>query len=371
MVLKLNPASSPAWRNLTDLQFGFSSDALVLTSITEPERRLIKMLVSGFADSQLAYFAKEAGLDKPDAQKLIDRLGPVISHQPGATKPSRRSSTGRLAEIEFGRYSQNSFAEMVRAEASHRVQGAAILAQRGGRAIYLDSFGKTGLALARGLAAGGIGRIVTHDNRPVLPADIGADGFEQSQQGSSRISTVSSILSRNHLPARVSNANRMSNGSLEQLDFAVLVSQTVTAPTRYAIWARKQIPHINLTFGERFVDVTPVLVPGKNPCLRCLDLNRMAKDLSWSALASQALSSHLRFDDSASRFFAAGLAIKSTLMHLDNPAALGAALDSETSSTGISLASKRGFRLDLAEHRVYEFDWPEAANCGCLGATEQ
>jgi len=371
MVLKLNLASAPAWRNLNDLQFGFGAESLVLSGANSAERRLIGMLELGIADGQLDYFANEAGLSVNEAQTLIERLGPVLSHQPVAKKSGRSSSTDRSAEIEFERFGKNSFAELVRAEASHRVQGAAVLAQRSGRSIYLDSFGKTGLALARGLAASGIGRVVTHDNRPILPADIGADGYEQIHQGTSRISTVTGILARNHLPARVSNANRMSNSSLDQLDFAILVSQTVTAPTRYAIWARKQIPHLNLTFGERFIDVTPVLIPGKNPCLRCLDLNRIAADSAWAALASQALSSSLRFDDSASRYFAVGLAIKSAIMHLDDPVALGVALGNGSSTGGVSLASKRGFRLDLAEHRVYEFDWQQATNCGCRGEEER
>lgn len=366
MVLKLNPANPPVWRNLTDVQFGYGDKALILPNAGESERRLLGMLQRGIADGQLEYFATEAGMTSSQAVGLIDRIRPALSHQPDYPKATNRSLADRSAELEFIQFSKNSSAEILRAEADYRVQGAAILAQRSSRSIYLDSLGKTGLALVRGFAASGIGRLVTHDSRPILPADIGTDGYEQSQQNNSRLSAASNILSRNHLPARVSNANRMSNSSLDRLDFAVLVSQSVIAPTRYEIWARKMIPHLNLTFGERYIDVTPVLVPGKNPCLRCLDLNRVANDSAWPALASQALASGLRYDDAASRYFAAGLAIRSALAYLDDPGALGAALADSKNSGSLFLATKRGFRLDLAEHRVYEFDWPAAISCGCL-----
>lgn len=358
MVLKLNSAKPPRWRNLTDLQFGLDSNSVTIEQISDSQRRMIGMLSLGIADGQLEVIGKDAGLTAVESQELVEKLAPVLYRDSRPKKIRSSKKTNRTDE-----YVQNAFAEIVRIEANYSTSGPAILAARSARSIYVDSLGKTGLALTRTLAAAGIGQVVSHDSRPILPADIGADGFEQAHQGNSRFTTVSEILKRNHLAMRVANANRMSNSSIEKIDFAILISQSVIAPARYAIWARKEIPHLNITFGERFIDITPVIIAGKNPCMKCLDLNRTAEDSAWPALASQALSSNLRFDDSSSRMFAVGLATKSALLHLDK--AIDGQVDSKSS---VGLASRRGFRLDLQEHQIYEFNWPAAKNCGCLGS---
>ena len=332
---------------------------MTLEEVTESQRRMIGFLSSGIADGQLEVIGKNAGLSPDESKSLIEKLAPVLYRDPQPTKINARLN----ADWADG-FVQNAFSEIVRIEANLSTSGPSVLAARAARSIYIDSLGKTGLALTRTLAASGIGQVISHDSRPVLPADIGADGFEQTHHGRSRFTTVQEILRRNHLATRVSNANRMSNSSIEKIDFAILISQSVIAPARYAIWARKEIPHLNITFGERFIDITPIMVPGKNPCLRCLDLNRTAEDLAWPALASQALSSSLRFDDSSSRMFAVGLAAKSAFVHLDS--ALASLADSNSS---ISLATHQGFRLDLQQHRVFEFKWPAAKSCGCLGST--
>ncbi|MEY4981395.1 MAG: hypothetical protein RL174_733 [Actinomycetota bacterium] len=344
------------WRNLNDLQFGLDSKGVTIKQINDAQRRMIGILGLGIADGQLEVIGKNAGLNPAESRDLVEKLAPVLfrDSQQKQTKSGKRVDWADC-------YVKNAFAEIVRIEANFSTEGRAILAARMARSIYVDSLGKTGLALTRTLAAAGIGQIVSHDSRPILPADVGADGFEQAQQGNSRFTSIAEILRRNHLFTRVANANRMSNSSIERIDIAVLISQAVTAPARYAIWARKEIPHLNITFGERFIDITPVIIAGKNPCLKCLDLNRTAEDSAWPALASQALSSSLRFDDSSSRMFAVGLAAKSALLHLDS--SISSQLDSQSS---ICLASQRGFRLDLQEHRIYEFDWPAAKNCGCL-----
>lgn len=358
MVLKLNSAKPPRWRNHTDLQFGLDSKTVTLEQVSDSQRRMIGLLGLGIADGQLEVIGKNAGLSAAESHDLIKKLAPVLYRD---VKPEKiRSSKKPNWADDFVR---NSFAEIVRIEANYSTCGPAVLAARTARSIYVDSLGKTGLALTRTLAAAGIGQVISHDSRPILPADIGADGFEQAHQGNSRFTTVSEILKRNHLAMRVANANRMSNTSIEKIDFAILISQSVIAPARYAIWARKEIPHLNITFGERFIDITPVIIAGKNPCMKCLDLNRTAEDSAWPALASQALSTSLRFDDSSSRMFAVGLAAKSALLHLDS--AIVGQVDSKSS---VGLASHRGFRLDLQEHQIYEFNWPAAKNCGCLGS---
>lgn len=338
---------------------------------------MIGILQKGVADEQLPYFAQSSGLTVEESASLLDRLAPVLSNQFNVEAKQSREFQKLAANELDADFIQNSFAELVRAEANLNASGATVLAMRANRSIYVDSFGKTGLALTRVLAASGIGRVVSHDSRPILPADIGADGFEQSHQGQSRFTTVSQILARNHLHTRVSNANRMGDATLSQLDCAVLISQSVTAPARYATWARKQIPHLNITFSEQFIDVSPVILAGKNPCLKCLDLNRMSIDSAWPALASQILASNLRFDDSSSRAFAVGLAAKSILLQLDSslfaerhlgqPGEVqsGEPGEQRSGNNEVSLATTQGFRLDLAAHRVHEFSWPTSINCGC------
>jgi hypothetical protein len=260
-------------------------------------------------------------------------------------------------EVQHPGFYENAFSEIARAELDNQTDGVSVLRARASKSVHIDSLGKSGLLLARGLAASGVGRIVSHDNREVSATDISTDGFDQSHLGQPRLGASAEIVGRSQSQSRVSNGHRMSHASLSNLDCAVLIAQQVVAPGRYALWQQKHIPYLAITFSERAIEVSPVIIPGISACLNCLAYERINSDSAWTALATQLIRSPLRFDDSASRLFASGLALRSILQHLDH--AVG--------SHG-NLKQSRGFRLDLTQQLVSELAWNANERCDCQPA---
>lgn len=73
------------------------------------------------------------------------------------------------------------------------------------------------------------------------------------------------------------------------VDLAVLCSDYVIAPSRYAPWLRDDVPHLPIVLGDRTVRIGPFVTPGDGPCLHCVELHRRDADPAWPAVASQLL----------------------------------------------------------------------------------
>jgi bacteriocin biosynthesis cyclodehydratase domain-containing protein len=70
-------------------------------------------------------------------------------------------------------------------------------------------------------------------------------------------------------------------------DLAVVVAQFVIEPERHQYWLRRDIPHLPVVFGDELVRIGPLVRPGVDPCLYCLELHRTDADPAWPAIASQ------------------------------------------------------------------------------------
>jgi bacteriocin biosynthesis cyclodehydratase domain-containing protein len=74
-----------------------------------------------------------------------------------------------------------------------------------------------------------------------------------------------------------------------EADLAVLVGHYVLAPWHLSFWLRRDVPHLPVVFSDTGVRVGPVLMPGRGPCLYCLELAHSDEDPAWPALATQLL----------------------------------------------------------------------------------
>jgi hypothetical protein len=140
---------------------------------------------------------------------------------------------------------------------------------------------------------------------------------------------------------------------ISKIDCAVLISNQVIEPNRYATWMKRGVPHISIVFDSEYASVSPLIIPGKSACLLCLERVRTAEDSKWPALASQLRLSSKEFDDSASRLFAAGIAVQKILAHTDK------LLGFEVTENHV------GYRLELSSGIVSEFSWTAHADCDC------
>lgn len=346
MVMRINPNQQPLWRNPFEMQIGTGSNAVSLGKLSNAQERLIAALYNGIANQQLPVVTKQLGLSEPETKHVLRAVSDLM-----LTDAPIKESKIKLADD----FVAGAFAEIIRASLLHSVDGEQVLIGRAGRSVHIDSLGRAGLSVALGLAAAGIGHIISHDDQKVDAVNLGPTGYPTQLLGHPRIDALRSILAASPNKALVSSGKKLMSSKLQKIDCAVLISQQVTEPSRYAPWMNKDIPHIAVTFDADAVRVSPMIIPGQNACLFCLEKMRTQDDSNWPVIATQLISSNKRFDDASSQLFAAGLVVQKILARADKVA-------------GFELAEENlsGFSLELKSGQVTQFNWPQQTGCECL-----
>lgn len=345
MVMRINPNQQALWRTPFEMQLGIGKQPIVLNNLTNAQERMIAALYNGIADQQLPLITKQLGLTDSETRTLIESLDQVMLHEP-KTKASK---------IKLGDdFVAGAFAEIIRASLLHSVDGQSVLLGRAERSIHIGDLSRAGLQICLGLAAAGIGHLISQDEGKVDKANLGPTGFPSQLIGQPRIDALRTLLAASPNKAMVSTGKKLASNKLQKIDCAVLISHQVMDPRRYSIWTNRDIPHIAVTFDSESVWVSPMIVPGQSACLFCLEQMRTDNDPAWPVIATQLLTSEKRFDDAASQLFAAGIVIQKILTRVDKIA-------------GFEQAEENlcGFSLDLKTGAVSEIRWPKHKACEC------
>ncbi|WP_426592892.1 thiamine biosynthesis protein ThiF [Cellulomonas sp. McL0617] len=187
--------------------------------------------------------------------------------------------------------------------------GSAVVQARDGRAVAVLGLGPTGLGIAIGLAAAGVGTVLVDDDRPVRAVDVGPTGYRWTDVGSVRAAVAARLL-RDVAP-------RVSTEAARPPDVVVLVETDVADPDRGPSLVAAGTVHLSVVVREADTVVGPLVVPGRGPCLRCLDLHRTDADPAWPALLGQLRSDAAADEPGATACVAAGLGTAAVLAHLD------------------------------------------------------
>ncbi|MEO0060825.1 MAG: hypothetical protein RL343_443 [Actinomycetota bacterium] len=345
MVFRINPNHQALWRNPFEMQLGLGQSQVVLKKLTPAQERLIAALYRGIADQQLPAITKELGLSKADSDSVLEQVGPIML----AENPKLKSKVELTPDFVAG-----AFAEIIRASLVHAVDGEAVLIGRAGRSIHIEDISRTGLAIAQGLAAAGVGHLISHDEQQVQRADLGPTAYPSQLLGRPRIDALRTMLAASPNKAVVSTGKKILEKQLQKIDCAVLIVQQAIEPRRYSHWANRDVPHIAVSFDTEFASISPMIIPGQTACLFCLENMRTNQDSNWPVLASQLIGSQKKFDDSASQLFAAGVTIQKILARIDKVAGF------ELSEENLS-----GYRMNLKTGEIAEFVWPKHKACGC------
>lgn len=346
MVMRINPNQQALWRTPFEMQFGTGADPVVLRDLTNAQERMIAALYNGIANQQLPLISEQLGLTHSETAELVSSVSSVLLN-PQPAKPSKI----KLSED----FVAGAFAEIIRASLIHSADGEQVLLSRTERSVHIDHLDRAGLQISLGLAAAGIGHLISHDELKVDKANLGPTGYPSQLIGQPRVAALRSVLAASPNKAMVSTGKKLQNNKLQKVDCAVLISQQVIDPRRYSAWINRDIPHIAVTFDADQVWVSPMIVPGLSACLFCLEKMRADENPSWPVIATQLLSSQKRFDDAASQLFAAGIVIQKILAQVDRV-------------SGFLLAEQNlsGYCLDLKTGLVSEFIWPKHPACQCI-----
>ena len=346
MVFRINPNQQPLWRNPFEMQLGTGADSVVLGKLSAAQERLIAALYRGIADQQLDVVSQQLGLSKKETSEVIDQVSPMFLAE---TKKTAKSKITLQPE-----FVASAFAEIIRASLLMGVAGETVLLGRAERTVHLEDLSRTGLLIAQGLAAAGVGNLISHDELKVDAASLGPTGYPTQLQGHPRIDALRSILAASPNNSQITTGKKMTEKQLQKIDCAVLIVQQVIEPKRYSTWLNRDVPHIVVTFDAQEVSVSPMILPGQTACLFCLEIQRTQVNPQWPVIASQLFSSNKKFDDAASQLFAAGLVIQKILSRLD-----------KVSGFEIAPENQVGYRLNLKTGEVIEYKWPQQNGCQC------
>ena len=353
MFHRINKAQPAIWRDPNTIQIGLDKNNVVIEELTLAQQQIIAALYSGVVEGQQEVLDETYKTAIGTTNQLITKLSSVME------APETVSNA-------FGAWQQIAFAELARAALDYEVNPEMILAERWHRVVHIDQLDKSGVLIAKGLLASGVGKVVTHDEGRILNTDLGELGFSKELLGQSRFEAVSLELQKLSLPQsknpRFVNLNYKPSKDLK-ISFAVTTGHLATRPTTYIRWLNRDVPHINITFDLYEAQISPIVIPGKTPCLNCLAEYKVDQDPAWPALASQLIDLPRTRDDSSSLLGSAGLTLRSILRHLDESAGFKVVADENNEY-------QAGYRIDYASGNVHRTNYEFHRLCKCSGLDE-
>lgn len=331
MVHQINPGLARLYSENLTRQYGYKSPT-VLSGLTDGQHRALDLLELGVSDNQLNLLPRMASADATEIQDLIARLGGVL-----------RRTQSHFPELS-DQHVQLRFKEILRLFASTSIDPIEAMKNRSRARIFMNKLSPFGLVLAKGLAAAGIGVILSDDQVRVSSQDLGPLGFRSEDLGKPRVTA-----SRDELSGQINiqHHSRITSG-FDTVDVALLIATDVLNPTVYQRWLSRDIPHLLVNFDEAGVEVSHLVVPGITPCLGCLELTKAQSSDKWHVFATQLDYLDRDFSDAASTLFGASIALTRTLERIDVPFP-------SSKLTALRLDRTTGVR----ELQV------ESVNCGC------
>ncbi|RLK54223.1 TOMM precursor leader peptide-binding protein [Actinokineospora cianjurensis] len=178
-------------------------------------------------------------------------------------------------------------------------------AERSGLRVRVDGDGRLAIAVARLLAASGVGRLQVSARGSVLAQDVGT-GYRAEDVGRPRVVAAQEAVSR------VDHAVVLRRFTRFRPDLVVLADAVVPDPATALAMAAQGQAHLAVLVRDGVGIVGPLVVPGVSSCLHCADQHRTDLDPCWPRLATQ-LAGRPQSADLATTQLTAGLAVTQVL----------------------------------------------------------
>jgi len=338
----LTPSARQLWRDPETLQVGRRSGrSAVLAGLDRALRSTLGLLDGTRDRTQVLHAAAASGCSPARASALLDLL-----EEGGLLEDAGRGAAalGELTLAERERLAADiASLALVRGDG-----GWPAVAHRQQAGVLVVGAGRVGAPLALALATAGLSAVDVVDEGLTRPEDTGAGGLSLDDVGRSR-----GEAARERLRLVAPSTQR---APLPRPDLVVL------APARpeHLQDGRRLVPegapHLLVEVRDTTGVVGPLVLPGRTPCLRCLDLTRTDLDPAWPALAGQ-LASPTRGREACDGALALAVAAQAALQVLalldgtNDPATLGGTLE-----------------LALPDWRWRRRSWPLHPDCGCASA---
>ncbi|SDC37605.1 Molybdopterin or thiamine biosynthesis adenylyltransferase [Sanguibacter gelidistatuariae] len=226
--------------------------------------------------------------------------------------------------------------------------GAQVVAARRRATVAVVGLGRLGMVLADTLASAGVGGFLFDDARRVRACDVGVGGLRERHVGLLRSQAAAQVLGGTY------PALRLGAGAHEVPDVVVVVFDEVADSLRTVRLMVEGVAHLVVTVREGDVVVGPFVLPGRTPCLNCLDAGRTDLDPAWPRVRDQLKEAAALVppaQESSTAAVAGALGAAQVLAQLDGrlPATAGACIEVSAPD---------------AVPRLRE--WPMHPECGCI-----
>jgi len=335
----LLPATCTAWRDRETVQLARPGGRGAVVGGLDPALRRVLRLLDGSYDRATVLAAATAdGVPAARAGALLDLLtdagllcdgGQDRSALLGLGHEERARLAGDLASL-----------SMVRGDG-----GLSAVALRRAVGVLVVGAGRIGVPVALALAAAAVGDVDVVDDDVARPQDTGVGGLSLSDVGRPRGQAARELLHR--------TAPSLPRLPLVSPDLVVLASGRPDVRERARRLVLEGTPHLLVGVRDATGVVGPLVLPGRTPCLRCIELTRSDLDPCWPVLSSQlpAAGEDDQGCDGPLALAVAAQAVMQVLAMVDattDPAALGGTLE-----------------MVLPDWRWRRRSWPVHPDCGC------
>jgi bacteriocin biosynthesis cyclodehydratase domain-containing protein len=322
---QLKPALPRLWRDPTTLQLGVDPQrALVLSGVDVADLAVLDLLDGRRPVDDVVELARRRGHDAGRVKELVDVLLDAAALDDAAATSD--AGSGRIHPVSPASGSTLE-PDLLSLSLLHRAPGAAARVMRARHATTVEVLGagRVGATVAGLLAAAGIGHLDIEDDSLLRTADVAPGGL----RGAGGTSASRGAETRRLLSAVTTTRDRPVSSPP-----AVSVLAPTTALLAPELLSRtRDRPHLPVLIRETTAVVGPLVVPGRTPCCRCVELARGDRDPAWPSLSAQLLGLPRRVEpcDVVLATLAASLAVSQLLSFLDAPDAhppvLGAVLE--------------------------------------------
>lgn len=143
--------------------------------------------------------------------------------------------------------------------------------------VAVLGLGPLGLGAAAGLLAAGQRRVHLVDDEPVRPGDVTRDTYPAGSVGSPRPTAAAQVLQSRYPSSRITTGHPLPDVAL-----AVITGLAVLASRRAGPFLATDVPHLPLVTAADGICVGPVVRPGWDACVHCMQLHRLDADPRWA-----------------------------------------------------------------------------------------
>lgn len=314
----LLPGVRRLWRDRHTLQLGLEPARATVLEVADPSVvRLLDLLDGEHTERSVLAYATRCGIAEADARYLLDAL-----YRAGLLIPANALLPTTLSESTRRRLAAEAGALALR-RPSVAGTPAQVLRRRAAARVVLHGSGRLAAPIAVALADAGVGHVHPALAGLVTPAEPVGGVLSGADIRQPRSTAVAAAI-RRVAPEAQTRAVRSGEAS-----FTVHLGADRPAALLAAGHARRRRPHLMIGVRDGTIVIGPLVPPGGQPCLNCIELHRRDRDPDWPTLANQLTEAALEPTSAPTALAAAAYAAGEVLAFLDGgaPETVGATVE--------------------------------------------